>query len=394
MEDKKEEYFTMNNFPICDNCLHAIRKTSKFLGLVVNDFHKNCIKCGSKLEERVEEPSLCLDCNSKHIEKTKRPSECDQEWVKIETDDSGGEYRFEKFPMLEAPHTAIKYFSLIGAPGDHEFILNLKIKLGLSLRIEDLGNPFGTLMYKKTKFTRANEKRILNRINQKIVRWEIENNKKFLEYATEDFEKSVLYITGLTRDEFNIYDTSIIKRYGAKFIREQWGDSEFYSRNANTTEKIFKTIEIDGYALYNLNPKLREFLLNTIKESENEIRFEMGVPAIGEGWVSETSLFHQVKELCEENGIKAIHHARLNWLGLQHLDIYIPDLNLAIEYQGKQHSEPVGFFGGEEAHLKTLERDKKKKELCNQNGIELICVNEGDDINKLLADLNDRILTK
>jgi len=130
------------------------------------------------------------------------------------------------------------------------------------------------------------------------------------------------------------------------------------------------------------------------RESENEIRFEMGVPAIGEGWISETSLFYRVRELCEENGIKVVHHARPEWLGLQHLDIFISDLNLAFEYQGKQHSEPVDFFGGEEAHSKTFERDKKKKELCDQNHIELICVNEEDDINKLLSDLKDRILTK
>lgn len=46
--------------------------------------------------------------------------------------------------------------------------------------------------------------------------------------------------------------------------------------------------------------------------------------------------------------------------------------NIAIECQGKQHFEPIDFFGGEENFLKQKERDKEKLEECKQHGIKMI----------------------
>ena len=54
------------------------------------------------------------------------------------------------------------------------------------------------------------------------------------------------------------------------------------------------------------------------------------------------------------------------------LDIFIPSIGVAIEYQGIQHYEPVAVFGGEEKLQKRIELDKKKSELCKNNGIVLI----------------------
>ena len=55
-------------------------------------------------------------------------------------------------------------------------------------------------------------------------------------------------------------------------------------------------------------------------------------------------------------------------------------MNIAFEYQGKQHFEPVEIFGGEENFKKGQERDKIKKELSEKNGIKLIYVNYWEDI--------------
>ncbi|MCX6809580.1 MAG: hypothetical protein NTZ65_02430 [Candidatus Berkelbacteria bacterium] len=383
-----KDFTTTNNYPICNDCLHIINNPSRFLGFAIKDFHNYCVKCGARLSYRVEEPSLCWNCNDLYNEKGKDPYECDKEWVEIETDDSGGEYRFERLPMLEAPYTAIKYFSQPGSPKDHEFILNLKHELSLSLKIEDLGNPLGYLMYKSTMFTSKNKEKILNRMNQKIVKWEIENGRKTLDYFGNDLQTTQIFSGNISRQEYREYKSSIIARYNPRNL----GSDDSLSKKLTDDEVV--SINIEGLSFYNLQPTFRKFLNSLIRESENEIRFEVGVPAIGEGWVSETELFHKIKEICEQGGLDAIHHARPEWLGIQHLDIFIPKLNIAIEYQGKQHSEPVDFFGGEEAHLKTLERDKKKKELCDQNNIELNYVNEGDDIELLIKDLHDRIVLK
>lgn len=61
-------------------------------------------------------------------------------------------------------------------------------------------------------------------------------------------------------------------------------------------------------------------------------------------------------------------------------DVFIPKLNVAIEYQGKQHFEPVEYFGGSTSLLKQKERDDLKAELSKKNGIKLIYINYWEDI--------------
>ena len=63
---------------------------------------------------------------------------------------------------------------------------------------------------------------------------------------------------------------------------------------------------------------------------------------------------------------------RFKWLKKQSLDFFIPDLNIGIEYQGRQHFEPVGKFGGESEFKKTTERDLKKFNLCKEHGIKVL----------------------
>ena len=61
-------------------------------------------------------------------------------------------------------------------------------------------------------------------------------------------------------------------------------------------------------------------------------------------------------------------------------DIFICGLNVAIEYQGKQHFEPVEFFGGEENFKKQIERDRLKLKLSEENKIAIAFINYWEDI--------------
>ena len=101
-----------------------------------------------------------------------------------------------------------------------------------------------------------------------------------------------------------------------------------------------------------------EMIDEVLREAEVYLRSQFGLPRIGEGWISEMTLYNAVKEIMPD----AQHQARPQWIAPQHLDIFIPSRKLAIEYQGKQHFEPVSYFGGEEALLHTKERDLRKKE--------------------------------
>jgi len=57
---------------------------------------------------------------------------------------------------------------------------------------------------------------------------------------------------------------------------------------------------------------------------------------------------------------------------MMQLDIFVPSLNLAIEYQGEQHFFPIKHFGGKKGLLKLQSRDQQKKQACEDNNIILI----------------------
>ena len=123
-----------------------------------------------------------------------------------------------------------------------------------------------------------------------------------------------------------------------------------------------------------------------IKEAEDLYRIDNGMPKIGEGWISETELFYKLKTRFKEH--KVIHHGNPKWLGRQHLDIFFPKLNIGIEYQGLQHYEPIDFFGGIEAFLKSEERDLRKKELSIKNNCYLIYVRKDYDFEDLFNEID------
>jgi hypothetical protein len=134
---------------------------------------------------------------------------------------------------------------------------------------------------------------------------------------------------------------------------------------------------------------LNQFRLIT-KKAEDLYRESIGMPKVGEGWISETELFYLISDFYSKYMV--IHHASPKWLGRQHLDIYMPELNICIEYQGAQHYEPVDFFGGQEAFEKTKERDERKRLKCIENRCALIYVNEGCDFEDIKNKINKIII--
>lgn len=85
-------------------------------------------------------------------------------------------------------------------------------------------------------------------------------------------------------------------------------------------------------------------------------------------WKTETQLFALVSSVYPD----AIYQYGADWLHRQSLDVYIPSLKIGIEYQGKQHYEPIVYFGGEEHFFRQQDNDRKKRKLCEDNGIRLI----------------------
>ena len=88
------------------------------------------------------------------------------------------------------------------------------------------------------------------------------------------------------------------------------------------------------------------------------------------------------------------------------LDIFLLDYNIGIECQGEQHFKPVEYFGGMDSYKALVERDKIKRNICKENGINVLyfCKNKNihpnysenlfDDVEDLCAAIKNGIDTK
>ena len=95
-------------------------------------------------------------------------------------------------------------------------------------------------------------------------------------------------------------------------------------------------------------------------------------------WVREDELYQLTSKLFPTRTIR--REASPPWLGQQRLDIFLPELALAIEHQGEQHYYPIGVFGGEQAFAKTQERDERKRALCRENGVTVVDIRFNDPL--------------
>lgn len=82
------------------------------------------------------------------------------------------------------------------------------------------------------------------------------------------------------------------------------------------------------------------------------------------------------------------------WLGRQRLDMYFPEYNIAVEYDGKQHYVPVNYFGGELSFNETQRLDSIKNEKCSMNGCTLFRIKynySNNDYQKLVKLIKSKI---
>lgn len=104
-------------------------------------------------------------------------------------------------------------------------------------------------------------------------------------------------------------------------------------------------------------------------------------------WISELRVFELTKKIYPKNKVIFQHrpyYLKTDYGSQLSYDIFIPNLNIAIEYQGKQHYEAVDFFGGEETFIDTQRRDVLKAQLSHKNGIRLIYISYWEEITKEL----------
>ena len=197
---------------------------------------------------------------------------------------------------------------------------------------------------------------------------------KFLDYLFKIFPN----IIGFTSPKIHYI------RFTESYLNDDKNEDTFQNGGVEYLNKYSFPTFLPNFGRNNKGEYEKELDLVRLRdrELENCMRIEKGLPKIGEGWISETTLFYEIKNQLPK--LEVLHHGRPKWLGLQHFDIWIPSLNVAIEYQGAQHYKPVEFFGGEDAFRMNQKRDKRKKKLCEENKVILIEVREGYDIEEVI----------
>lgn len=150
------------------------------------------------------------------------------------------------------------------------------------------------------------------------------------------------------RMSYNEFIKRVEEKHGKNryIIKEEWYN--------NRIDKYFLIVECPIHGIFKTN-------------MYNFLRLGSGCPKC-----SESHLEKEVRLILEYNNIEYEYEKKFEWLGLQSLDFYISNKKVAIECQGLQHFMPISFFGGDEGFEKMLQRDKRKKELCDEHNIKLI----------------------
>lgn len=134
------------------------------------------------------------------------------------------------------------------------------------------------------------------------------------------------------------------------------------------------------------------------KYKNNDTKVEIGCPVHGYflqlprihlsrhgcPYCNESRMERDVRLTLENLGIEYIQWEQFEWLGQQEVDFYLPDCGIAIECQGKQHYEPLEHFGGEERFYEQVERDRRKKQLCEENSLPLFYIRYDESVEEAL----------
>lgn len=86
---------------------------------------------------------------------------------------------------------------------------------------------------------------------------------------------------------------------------------------------------------------------------------------------NESHLERQLAAFLDERGIGYERWKHFDWLDRQEIDFYVPQYNVGVECQGKQHIG-LGGWSNRFDFKREYELDKRKNKLCEENGLQLL----------------------
>ena len=192
---------------------------------------------------------------------------------------------------------------------------------------------------------------------------------------------------------------------GCNIIQGRVGCRECYRRNKTLTHEEFvkeiseinSDIEIIGKYIKSTIPiKCKCKVCGHIWETNPRNLHYTGCPACkssrGERLIktflnNNKILFHYQKKY---KTLLGVNGKKLSY------DFYLPQYNLLIEFQGKQHEQPIEYFGGEEKFKTQQEHDKRKREYAKLHNINLLEIWHYDinNIEKILTETLNNLKLK
>lgn len=239
---------------------------------------------------------------------------------------------------------------------------------------EDIASKLKNLIKdtgEKVKYIRDLTKYSLEDVQNYINEHEINNPGEFYEYNTALYKKAKNwgYLTKLKYNKFHSTPVDKINYCTIEEIQKFINDNDIFNKSS----------------LFLLNRGIYE------KARRRNFLDKLEFP-----YKKQRSLIEDTTcKLLDDNKINYIEQYSFPWLkgNSNHylrLDIFIPNLNLAIECQGKQHFIPVDYFGGEEAFLEIKNRDILKFNLCKEHSITVLYFTEFRYIeNSVLYEINN-----
>lgn len=250
----------------------------------------------------------------------------------------------------------------------------------------DMINPFDDEFVEKMK-----ERIVLNK------RWNKLNDDDFLNYVSNYgvFLSSTKKLIGVEviksyiKDRFTNKEHLINQLLDNLVLDDEWKNNRLlpYSDVCFFHDDMFFEV---GYLFDNS-------IKRSIRIFENEMRIDLGQKTIG-SFYNEDVLF---KTIQNEYGkkYKVISQGSPNWLKPQRLDVYLPELEIGIEYQGEQHYRPVDFGGkgkrfSKKQFKENQERDERKKQKCVDNNCVLLEMRYDDKLPSFMKKLDKVIRSK
>ena len=146
-----------------------------------------------------------------------------------------------------------------------------------------------------------------------------------------------------------------------------------------------------GYSLTEFKNNKTKIKIICPIHSEFEQRVDHHLNGAGCPVCNESRGERETKSFLNNHSINFIHQKRFPECKDKKqlpFDFYLPDYNTCVEFHGRQHYEPVKYWGGMENFKKQQKRDTIKKEYCKNKNINLIIINNIKEIKNKLEWMN------